>query len=548
MTATLGQAVLRRLAGHGVRHVFGIPGVHNVELYRGFADAPQIRHVTPRHEQGAGFMADGYARTSGRPGVCFVISGPGLTNIATAMAQARADSIPMLVVSTCQPPGRLGSGNGYLHELLDQQALGRQLAVCSTTARSADEVPALIDEAFSIFASRRPGPVLVDIPTAFLTEPVRLPAMPDGAGAGPARCAAPRPDDVGAAARLLDGAACPLILAGGGARGAQAELAALARRLKAPACLTNNARGLLAPGDPLAVSHSASLPAVRSLIAQADCVVAVGTELGQTDYDMYEREPLRIEAPLVRIDIDAGQAWRNAEPAVAIVADAAAALSALASACAAHEGNGLVAGLAAVRAAAGRELPPRYTVLLALLEAIRDELPQMIIVGDSTQLSYAGSLAFAAAAPGTWFTASTGYGTLGYALPAAIGAHLGCAARGEPRPVLAIAGDGGLQFSLGELGSARDAGVSLVLLVWNNRGYGEIKSTMLSRGIAPEGVDIRAPDFGLLARAYGWSWTRAAGMEAIVGAVRDATRAAVATVVEVDEAEFFKMGRQPGEP
>jgi acetolactate synthase-1/2/3 large subunit len=542
---TLGESLLARLAAHGVRHVFGIPGVHNVELYRGFSSTPGVRHITPRHEQGAGFMADGYARATGRPGVCFVISGPGLTNVSTAMAQARADSIPMLVLSTCQPPGRRGTGNGYLHELLDQQALASHFAVRSTTARSAQEVAGLLDEAFERFACGRPGPVHIDIPTTFLGE--RIAIAPYAGVHAAAR--GPAPDAIAKAAGILQGARRPIILAGGGARAAQRELTHLARHLQAPVCLTNNARGLLAPGDPLAVSFSASLPAVRRLIDAADAVVAVGTEIGQTDYDMYDDGNFRILAPLVRIDIDEAQAQRNAEPAVAILSDAAAALAALRAACPARAGNELLALLASVRVDAARDLPRRYGPLCALLEALRDAVPGIVMVGDSTQVSYAGSLAFAAAGPGEWFTSSTGYGTLGHALPAAIGAQLGFASRGEARTVLAIVGDGGLQFTLAELGSARDAGVPLIVLLWNNHGYGEIKAYMRSRGIVPEGVDILAPDFSLLARSYGWSWTRADRAAGIVRAVADAAHRAgspgagaapVPTIIEVDEGSFFQ--------
>src|ERR1044072_4193501 len=130
--ATCGEVLVNLLEGYGVAPVFGIPGVHTVELYRGLAGS-SIRHITPRHEQGAGFMADGYARVTGRPGVCFIITGPGMTNIVTAMGQAYGDSIPMLVISTVNSHGRMGSGEGWLHELPNQQALVSQVAAFSHT-------------------------------------------------------------------------------------------------------------------------------------------------------------------------------------------------------------------------------------------------------------------------------------------------------------------------------------------------------------------------------------------------------------------------------
>src|SRR4051812_40578696 len=161
--ATCGEVLVRLLEAYGVDTVFGIPGVHTVELYRGLP-ATRIRHVTPRHEQGAGFMADGYARVSGKPGVCFIITGPGMTNIATAMAQAYADSIPMLVISAVNALGQIGSGEGWLHELQDQRQLVRQVSVFSHTLMTPAELPKVAARAFAIFAGSRPRPVHIELP------------------------------------------------------------------------------------------------------------------------------------------------------------------------------------------------------------------------------------------------------------------------------------------------------------------------------------------------------------------------------------------------
>src|SRR5690606_29115826 len=142
-------------------------GVHNLELYRGLADGP-IRHVTGRHEQGVGFMADGYARVSGLPGVCFTISGPGLTNIATAMGQAYGDSVPLLVISSQNRQGDAGSGRGFLHELRDQRGLADGIAAVSFAIRTAQELPVALGQAFELFASARPRPVYIEVPLDLL--------------------------------------------------------------------------------------------------------------------------------------------------------------------------------------------------------------------------------------------------------------------------------------------------------------------------------------------------------------------------------------------
>ncbi|MFN4173424.1 MAG: thiamine pyrophosphate-binding protein, partial [Pseudorhodobacter sp.] len=241
------------LRAYGVDTVFGIPGVHTIELYRGLAGSG-IRHVTPRHEQGAGFMADGYARASAtrgssRPGVCFIISGPGMTNIFTAMGQAYGDSIPMLVISTVNAHGRMGSGRGWLHELPDQQAMAAGVSAFSRTIHRPEDLAPALAEAFAVFDSARPRPVHLELPIdVMLADAGHLP-LP----AAPVRTsrAGPDPAGVAAAAALLQSAHAPLSLTGGGALGAADALPALATALDAPLVMTTNARGLLPPGHAL---------------------------------------------------------------------------------------------------------------------------------------------------------------------------------------------------------------------------------------------------------------------------------------------------------
>ncbi|WP_277344560.1 thiamine pyrophosphate-binding protein, partial [Metapseudomonas otitidis] len=167
---TCGEFLVKQLQAWGVDTVFGIPGVHTVELYRGLPGSG-IRHITPRHEQGAGFMADGYARVTGKAGVCFIITGPGMTNILTAMGQAYADSIPMLVISSVNERHRLGLGNGYLHELPDQRGLVAGVAAFSHTLMSVDELPAVLARAFAVFDGQRPRPVHIELPLDIITAP-----------------------------------------------------------------------------------------------------------------------------------------------------------------------------------------------------------------------------------------------------------------------------------------------------------------------------------------------------------------------------------------
>ena len=530
--ATVGSYLLESLAAYGVRHIFGIPGVHNVELYRGL-DRTAIRHVVARHEQGLGFMADGYARVSGQPGVCFTITGPGVTNIATALAQARADSIPLLVIASVNRRGQFGSGRGFLHELPDQQGLAAQLCAFAHTVLDPAELPEILARAFARFAAARPGPAFIELPIDVLQSPATgLPA--------PTRAVVARPAGVPgsalhAAARQLAHARNPLILAGGGARRAAAPLTALAERLDAPVVMTINGRGLLPPAHPLGISYSASLGEVRALIASSDAVLAVGTELGPTDYDMYAVHELPQPPGLIRIDIDAEQMVRNARPELALLGCARAILEAL-LACdlGPRRTPSASARVAALRRAAAAALKPARRRQIAVLDAIREQLPRAIFVGDSTQPVYAGNLGFAAAEPGSWFNSATGFGTLGYALPASTGAGLAA----PDRPVICLVGDGGVQFTLGELGVLRDVGAWTLVIVWNNRGYGEIKSFMIQAGIAPAAVDIVPPDFALIAQAYGYAYRRVAGDAELHRVLEEFSRGRQIMIMEA-EAEAF---------
>ena len=166
--ATCGEVLVKILENYGVELVFGIPGVHTVELYRGLPQTA-IRHITPRHEQGAGFMADGYARVTGKPGVCFIITGPGMTNITTAMGQAMQDSVPMLVISSVNRTYQLGMGEGHLHELPNQHNLVAGVCRFSHTLLRAEDLPRVLARAFAVFESARPGPVHIEIPIDVIT-------------------------------------------------------------------------------------------------------------------------------------------------------------------------------------------------------------------------------------------------------------------------------------------------------------------------------------------------------------------------------------------
>lgn len=513
--SSIGEELVRELAERGVKTVFGIPGVHTVELYRGLA-ASGIRHVTPRHEQSAGFMADGYARVSGQMSVAFVITGPGLTNTLTAMAQARADSVPMLVVSGVNRLDTLGKGLGYLHELPDQRGLAGLVALHSERVTQASELAPALDAAFASAQTDRPGPRHIEVPLdvagqVFDAPPAKkpLPTPPE-----------PSEESLDATLHLLASAKRPVILAGGGVRSCADPVRKLAESLNAPVVQTINARGVL-HAHPLSVPASPSLEAVRALIGGADVVLAVGTELGPTDFDMYATGTMPTMRNLIRVDICPQQLARRACD-VAIHGDGEAVMKRLLSTLdrSANDESGHERA-ALARARALKEIGPEMRTMCDLLDRMRETVPGALIVGDSAQPIYAGNLYYDHDRPVGWFNAATGFGALGYAIPAAIGAAL---AKPEA-PVICLTGDGGAQFSLPELMTARDEGVSVIFVIWNNRGYQEIETSMEAVGATPVGCDPTPPDFEAVAASCGLPFQRclpqpsefAAALKAAIG-------------------------------
>ncbi len=490
---TVGEVLVDLLERRGVDTIFGIPGVHTVEMYRGL-ERSSIRHITPRHELSAGFMADGYARASGKPGVCLLITGPGLTNAISAMAQARADSIPMLIISGVNPVKTHGHEIGHLHELPDQVGMMRSVALFTQTVHSGNDLEPVLDRAFAAMTAGRPGPVHIEIPLDVMSEMIAVPKP--RVIQVPRRL--PRPEDIARAADILKKAKRPVLLAGGGAVAAATPIRALAEQLDTPVVTTINARGILG-GHPLEVPASPSLAPVRDMLADADVVLAIGTQFGPTDYDMNCDGAFPVLQQVIRVDVDPLQATRGALPDLTIISDASAAITAITAEIETPKDCDGVARAKSARTAALASLGPAYQTGVALIKAIGDALPGCLLVGDSTQLVYAGNCYADIAKPRGWFNSSVGYGSLGYGPPAAIGASLA-----QPdAPVVCITGDGGFQFCLSELGTAMDENTPVIFLVWNNSGYQEIESYMVGADVAPIGVTPTPPDFATLAAAYG---------------------------------------------
>lgn len=518
-----GAAVVESLAAHGVNTVFGIPGTHNLELFR-HLPAAGIRTVTTRHEQGAGYAADGYHQVSGRPGVVITTSGPAVFNVAAAAGTAWAESRAVLIISPGLPTGTDGGDAGQLHETKNSTGAMHEIVAWSRRVGSPDEAAAAVTDAFAFFAAGRPRPVHVEVPLDVLEQPWT--GAPEVTPA-PAP-AAPSAEAIHAAAAALAGADRPVVVAGGGARGAVTEIRSLAERLGAPVITTTNGKGVLPEDHPLAIGASIRLRSAQKYLAAADVTLVVGSELG--DSELWEGSV--DTSTVIRLDIDPRQLDKNRTGQVHLLGDAAATVQLLLAEIPSGAGD----PDAPARAATLREECVAEAVAdggapwRPVVQAVRQAMPAgSTLVGDSSQVTYLGAAHFFdTGAPGE-FLYMAGFATLGYGLPAAIGAKLA-----DPdRAVAVLLGDGALMFSVQEIVTAVEQRLPLPIVVVDNAGYAEIKDQQVRRGIPPIGVDLVTPDLPALARACGARGVEATDAAAVTDLVREALTADRPTLIRL---------------
>ncbi|QEE36158.1 acetolactate synthase isozyme1 large subunit [Octadecabacter sp. SW4] len=520
----LGAQISHMLKSRGVDVIFGIPGVHNQEMYRGIEEAG-ITHILARHEQGAGFMADGYARASGKPGVAYVITGPGLCNIMTPMGQAYSDSVPMLVISSCLD--ETAARRGQLHQMRDQRAAAAMVCDWSEEARSPQAAYQLIDRALVEFETQRARPKHIQVPIGALVAAAPPPPPPSHTD----MLGTPEWDGhaVRKIALALRQSKHPLFVLGGGAVEGGTLWDKLLHATGAAVFTSYAGRGCVSPDYPLSFGSYLARPDTPEVFAQADLVIVVGSELAEVDL---WKDHLGHNCPMIRVDIDPATLISDGHPASEQhIGDAYRTFEAVYSELADHRArtHWNPDQVAAIRARWRAQTDAERPGIVPVCDALRAAVPpDTMIYSDMTQFAYVAKEVWDMDRPGHWHH-PYGFGTLGYALPAAIG---GAVAR-KGRPTVAIAGDYGFQFTVQELGAAVELGLPLPIIIWDNGKLGEIEDGMVRAQIAPNAVVQRNPDFIMLAKAYGAYAAAPESLDALQKDVKQALTADRPTVIHV---------------
>jgi len=493
---TGGQAAAAALKAEGIDHIFGIVGTHDCPLFDGVFDDPAFKVVTVRHEQGASLMAAGFARASGKIAACFVVPGPGLTNALTGIGMAYAESTPMLVFGGQNTLAQLEREGGHFHELANSLGVAGSVCGYATRPASVGDVPKVIREAMRAMRCRRPRPAYIEMPLDVQSGEAEIAPL----AAEQYSRAAGDPGAIARAAEALRSAKRPFIFAGGGVEsaGATQALVGVAEALGAPVVTSVFGRGAFSDRHPLALGDGwGRLPLYDELLSQADLVLVVGSRIDVvSDWNLGARFPQR----MVQIDIDPLVIGLRRPVEVGIVGDARLVLETLAAQLGGGQARSCWFDADGFRRRKRAALTECAGPVLNVVDDLRDALPDdTIFVDDLTLVGYWMPLLMPVYQPRTLIHPGT-YGTLGYSLPAAIGAKLAC----PSQPVVSISGDGGFLFTLQELATASTLNLDLIALVFNDNAFGAIaKYQDRMFGGRRIGAALKNPDFVRLGEAFG---------------------------------------------
>jgi acetolactate synthase I/II/III large subunit len=508
-TMTAAEAVIATLIGHGLDTIYALPGVQNDFLFEAlFGAQDRLRTIHTRHEQGAAYMALGAALATGKAAAFAVVPGPGLLNAGAALLTAYGMNAPVLGLIGQIPDGDIGRGLGHLHEIRDQGGIIKRLVDHTALIRKPEQASRATALAMRAMYTGRPGPAVLEC------------AIDVWGKSGPVTLQAPLPipatkidhSAIRKAAKLLGAAKRPLIICGGGAQGASAEVTALSAMLQAPVLGFRRGRGVLDARDPLSVT----LPLAHDLWAETDVVLAVGTRL----LIQLRQWGIDRELKIIRVDADAEEHGRLHKPAVALTGDAAPILQSLLTELPAHNAKrpSRQAEMQE-RQGAWRQRLEKIGPQIAFLDAIRAELPEDgIFVDEVTQMGFAARLAFPVYKPRTFL--SPGYqDPLGWGFATALGAQH---ARPDV-PVVAISGDGGFLFTATEMATAIRHRIPLVTIVFNDGAFGNVRRIQQERfGNRLIGSDLANPDFVAFGTSFGAEAVRVKGPDELRQALRHA--------------------------
>jgi acetolactate synthase-1/2/3 large subunit len=503
------ELLTAQLVAEGVEVIFGIPGIHLMHVLDAIHGQPGLRFISTRHEQATTYMADGYARVSGKPGVALVVPGPGVYNACSGLATAWASSSPVCLIAGQIEHHALGRGLGMTHEIHDQLEVVRPITKRCERLGSADDLAAGVRRAFAAMTDGRPRPVEIEIaPELF--------AGPSGGSVVPVTASTrhvPDPDQIEKAVEILASAQTPVLVGGAGVVLADAAEAftALAERLQAAVVNTREGKGSIDERHPLFVGTAWVNRRLRPIIDAADVVLAVGTRCQGLN--------LRAGQALVHIDVDPDEFGKHGNPDVTVEGDALLALQALDAALEARaisrpaRGSDLIDARSRIQGEL-RAVGPQYEMVAALREALPED---GILAAGTTTVGYMCHVAFPTYAPRTYITSSY-MGTLGYCFPTALGAKV---ARPD-RPVVSVNGDGGFMFCASELATAVQYGINVVAVVFNDSAYGNTNRDQMDNfGGRIIGTELVNPDFVSFAESFGAVGVRVKTPDALRGAVAE---------------------------
>jgi acetolactate synthase-1/2/3 large subunit len=486
-----GEAIVSGLVAHGVDTVFGLPGAQIYGLFDAFHQA-QLKVIGARHEQACGYMAFGYARSTGKPGVFSVVPGPGVLNAGAALLTAFGANEPVLCLTGQVPTAFLGKGRGHLHEMPDQLATLRTFVKWAERIEYPAAAPAMVARAFQEMMSGRRGPVSLEMPWDVFTQKVEVGAAEVF---DPFPAPRPDPDRIKSAAALIAASKSPMIFVGSGAIDARDEILELAEHIDAPVVAFRSGRGIVSNAHELGLTMAAAY----RLWPKTDLMIGIGTRLELPTMTRWPFRPDGLKS--IRIDIDPSE-MRRYLPDAAVVADAKAGTSELSAAVKKISYVKTSGRRAAIREASAAALKEIQNIQpqMAYLNILREVLPSNAIVTDElSQVGFASWYGFPIYEPRTFI--SSGYqGTLGSGFPTALGAKVAH----PDRPVVAITGDGGFMFAVQELATAVQFNIGVVVLVFNNNSYGNVRRDQrehfAGRVVAS---DLVNPDFVKLAESFG---------------------------------------------